>query len=270
MDDLAAFARLLDALRPWLGHVVIIGGWAHRLHRFHPLAHPPQYAPLRTKDADIAFSISTPLAGDIAAALKAAGFHEDFSGEHTPPITQYRLGVDDQEFFAEFLAPLHGSGFKRNGQPDVTVAKAGVTAQKLRHLDLLLVHPWSVQLTAELGVPLSSPANVMLSNPVTFIAQKLLIQKHRKAAKKAQDTLYIHDTLELYGGELAALKALWQERVAPTMHAKTARTVVELQKEQFGAVNDVIRNAARIPQDRVVTAERMQAACAYGLGEIFG
>ena len=35
------FARVLEALRPWLGHVVIAGGWAHRLHRIHPLAQEP-------------------------------------------------------------------------------------------------------------------------------------------------------------------------------------------------------------------------------------
>src|SRR6266545_1669954 len=136
MDDLAAFARLLDALRPWLGHLVVVGGWAHRLHRFHPLAHAPAHAPVRTKDADIAFSDSVPLTGNIATALKAADFQEEFLGEHTPPVTQYRLGEEDHGFFAEFLAPLQGSGMKRNGQPDVTVVNAGVVAQKLRHLDL--------------------------------------------------------------------------------------------------------------------------------------
>lgn len=270
MDDFAAFARLLDALRPWLEHMVIIGGWAHRLHRFHPLSHPPSYAPLRTRDADVAFSVSAPLTGDIAAAMKTAGFQEDFSGDHTPPITQYRLGGDDQGFFAEFLAPLHGSGLKRNGQPDVTLAKAGVTAQKLKHLDLLLVSPWGVRLSNDIGVPVRAPVDVMLANPVSFIAQKLLIQKHRKPDKKAQDALYIHDTLELFGGELPALKALWQQEIRPTLHDKTARTVETLQRDQFGAVTDVVRNAARIPQDRVLLPERMQAACAYGLTEIFG
>ena len=70
MNDLAAFARLLDALRPWTNQLVIVGGWAHRLHRFHPLAHPPAYEAIRTKDADLAFSSSAPLEGDIAAALK--------------------------------------------------------------------------------------------------------------------------------------------------------------------------------------------------------
>jgi hypothetical protein len=269
VDDFAAFARLVDTLRPWLGHVVVIGGWAHRLHHFHPLSHPPAYAPIRTKDADVAFSVSDPLTGDIAAAMKTAGFQEDFSGEYTPPITQYRLGGDDQGFFAEFLVPLYGSGVKRNGQPDATVTKAGVTAQKLRYLDLLLIRPWAVHLNKEVGVPVESPTDVMLANPVSFIAQKLLIQKYRKPEKKAQDALYIHDTLELFGGELPALKVLWQE-IRPTLHGKTAGVIEALYREQFGGITDVIRTAARIPQDRVVTAERLQAACAYGLGEIFG
>lgn len=270
MDDLAAFARLLDALRPWLGHVVVIGGWAHRLHRFHPLSQPPTYAALRTRDVDVAFSLSAPLAGDIAAAMKAAGFHQAFSGEHTPPITQYRLGADDQGFFAEFLTPLHGDGLKRTGEPDVTAAKAGVTAQKLRHLGLLLVSPWTVRLSQDVGVPVHAPVDVMVPNPVSFIAQKLLIQKHRNSEKKAQDTLYIHDTFELFGGELPRLRTLWQQDVRPTLPATTARTVERLQREQFAVVTDVIRNAARIPQDRTFTPDRMRAVCAYGLEELLG
>jgi len=269
VDDFAAFACLLDALRPWLGHVVIVGGWAHRLHRFHPLSHAPAYASIRTRDADIAFSVTDLLTGDIAAAMKAAGFQEDFSGDHAPPITQYRLGADDQGFVAEFLALLYGSGLKRNGQPDATVARAGVTAQKLRYVDVLLLRPWAVRLTKELGVPAECPTDVRLANPVSFIAQKLLIQKYRKPDKKAQDALYIHDTLELFGGELPALRALAQD-IRPALHDKTARAIESLHREQFGAITDVIRTAARIPQDRVVTPERMQAACAYGLGEIFG
>ena len=104
---------------------------------------------------------------------------------------------------------------------------------------------------------------------MSFIAQKLLIQKYRKPEKKAQDALYIHDTLELFGGELPALKALWQD-IRLTLHDKTSREVEALCRDQFTTVTDVIRNAARIPQDRIVTAERVQATSAYGLGEIFG
>jgi hypothetical protein len=55
MDDLFAIARLIDALRPWRKALVIVGGWAHRLHRLHPWAGTPTYAPIRTRDADVAF-----------------------------------------------------------------------------------------------------------------------------------------------------------------------------------------------------------------------
>jgi hypothetical protein len=36
-SDVEYFTRLVDALEPWLDQVVIIGGWAHRLYRQHPL-----------------------------------------------------------------------------------------------------------------------------------------------------------------------------------------------------------------------------------------
>jgi hypothetical protein len=41
--DIEHFSRLIDTLRPWLDQVVIIGGWAHRLYRLHPLAQPLGY-----------------------------------------------------------------------------------------------------------------------------------------------------------------------------------------------------------------------------------
>lgn len=270
MDDFAAFARLLDALRPWLGQLVIVGGWAHRLHRLHESASPPAYQAVRTKDADFAFSLSAPLSGDISAALKAADFHEEFLGEYSPPVTHYHLGHEKDGFFAEFLVPLEGGERKRDGKVDATAAKAGVVAQKLRYLQLLLVNPWVVQVTSKVGIPVKTGTDVMMPNPVSFMAQKLLIQDKRNSDKRAQDALYIHDTLELFGGDLPALKELWRAKVRPTLPVRTAKKVESLQREYFGGVTDVIRNAARIPQDRVLAPDQLQAACAYGLEEIFG
>ena len=270
MDDFADISRLIEALRPWLAHLVIVGGWAHRLHRFHPLANPPAYQPLRTRDADVAFSLRAPLEGDIGAALEAADFREDLSGENTPPVTHYRLGGNDQGFYAEFLVPRSGGPLRRDGTPDATVAKAGVTAQKLRYLDLLLKYPWQVGLGTEVGMPLVPPAEVQIPNPVSFIAQKLLIQDRRPPEKRAQDALYIHDTLDLFGRHLDELKAIWLENIRPTLAPRTVREVERLHREQFGTITDVIRNAVRIPPDRAIAPERMQAACAYGLEEIFG
>lgn len=113
MEDLTNFARLIEAIRPWLAHVVIVGGWAHRLHRFHPLATDQEYQPLRTRDVDLAFSPTAPLDGDLRGALSKAGFKEELSGEVTPPVIHYRLGEDDAGFFAEFLTVKKGDGLKR-------------------------------------------------------------------------------------------------------------------------------------------------------------
>ncbi|CAA9350099.1 MAG: hypothetical protein AVDCRST_MAG68-3629 [uncultured Gemmatimonadetes bacterium] len=270
VDDLASMGRLLDALQPWLDHLVVVGGWAHRLHRFHPWASPPAYLPLRTRDADIAFSSTAPLVGDIGEALKASGFKEELSGEHIPPIARYVLGREDEGFYAEFLAPLRGSGTRRHGAPDATLSKAGVTAQRLRHLDLLLAGPWTIGLDTALGLPLRERAEVRLPNPVSFIAQKLLIQRYRPVGKQAQDTLYIHDTLELFAREMEALRGIWQDELCPALPTRTVTSIERLSRERFGEVTDVIRMAARIPADRSIAPGRLQAACALGLEEIFG
>lgn len=191
MEDFEAFARLITALRPWLGQLVVVGGWAHRLHRFHPLANPPAHLPLRTRDADLAFSTDAVLAGSLRTALGDAGFDEELFGDDAPPATHYRLGEEDAGFYAEFLTPLHGSGVKRSGAPEATVSKAGVTAQKMRYLDLLLVSPWTVRVGPKLGVPVATELDVRVSNPTSFIVQKLLIHSDRTGSKRAQDVLYI-------------------------------------------------------------------------------
>ena len=185
MTDLDSFSRLLQAIEPWRAHLVLVGGWAHRLHRFHPLASVPDYDPLITRDTDLAFKADAPLEGDIRAALAEAGFAEELSGDDNPPVTHYALGDDDAGFYAEFLTPLRGSGVKRNGEPDVTLAKAGITAQKLKHLDVLLVEPWRVRVGPEQGVAVPTPIDVLVANPVSFMVQKLLIQKHRSPTKRA-------------------------------------------------------------------------------------
>jgi hypothetical protein len=93
--DLQAFARLIESLTPWLDQVVIIGGWAHRLHRLHPAAKTLDYAPLTTLDADVALPIDLKVEGqDIYQRLQANGFQAQFLGEHKPPSTHYHLTAE--------------------------------------------------------------------------------------------------------------------------------------------------------------------------------
>lgn len=267
MEDMEAFARLVTALRPWLGQLVVVGGWAHRLHRFHRLATPPAHLPLRTRDTDLAFSPDEALAGDLRTALTDAGFIEQLLGDDAPPATHYGLGEEDDGFYAEFLTPLFGSEMKR-GKRDATVRTAGITAQKLRYLDVLLLKPWSVRVGPDREVPIAADVELSVANPTSFIVQKLLIHSDRPRHKKAQDILYIHDTLELFGGSLGELRRLWLEDVRPAMPSKTARRSEAVARELFAEVTDTIREAARIPQDRQLAPENVQRACEYGLGEI--
>lgn len=270
MDDFASFARLVGAIDPWRAHLVLVGGWAHRLYRFHELASVPGYQPLTTKDTDLAFSVEAPLDGDIKAALEKAGFGEKLSGESHPPVTHYELSEDDAGFYAEFLTPLVGSGLKRDGKPDATISVAGVTAQKLRHLEILFIDPWVITIGPDKGFPLASAVDLQLANPTSFIVQKLLIQQDRTPSKRAQDVLYTHDTLELFAGVLPELKASWEQRIRPKLSERTARHVVELSAASFLSVTDTIRDAAQMAQGRNLSPERLRSFCQGALREVIG
>lgn len=268
MNDFAALARLIKAIEPWRAHLVLVGGWAYRLYRLHPMANVPNYQPLLTKDTDLAFANQAPLEGDIKEALTRAGFSEELSGDHRPPVSHYTLGGDGAGFYVEFLTPLQGRGVKRGGEADATLSKAGITAQKLRHLDILLVKPWAIRLGPSQGLPLPRPTDLQVANPTSFIAQKLLIQHSRSPAKRAQDVLYIHDVLELFGAALPALKTMWEGEVRRALPQKTGSKVIKLANESFSSVNDILREAARIPKDRTLSPEHLRAACQLALGKV--
>jgi len=172
---LDAFARLVAALEPWLGQFVIIGGWAHRLYRMHPHAQALDYQPLMTLDTDIAVTPKLP-AGEqeIRERLVAQGFSEQLLGDDRPPATHYHLSGEETGFCAEFLTPLTGSDYDRRHKRKATIGIGGIVSQQLRHIELLLYNPCSVDLqTAERAV------RIQIANPVSFLAQKVLI--HRNA-----------------------------------------------------------------------------------------
>ena len=268
MNDVEAFARLVDTLRPWLDEVVIVGGWAHRLYRLHPAARLASYKPLTTRDADVAFGARQQPTGNIRDALLASDFHEDLRGEDHPPVSRYVLGAAEDGFYAEFLTPLIGPARSRHGQPNDTVRAAGVIAQRLRYLDVLLTSPWTVRLGVDSGYPLPSNAMVQIPNPAAFVGQKLIIHNSRSPAKRPQDVLYIHDTLDLFRLELDMMRAAWLDtarRISPSARLALNQT----RRSVFGEVTDVIRNACRIPADRTLRPEQLHTFCRQALGHIF-
>jgi hypothetical protein len=266
MNDLEAFVRLAQALAPWSGHLVYVGGWAHRVHRLDPRANVPAHQAVFTKDTDLAFAAAEPIDGDIKAALEGSGFKEQLSGESKPPVAHYTLGAESEGFYAEFLTPLAGSGMKRDGKPDATLAKAGITAQKIRHLDILLVDPWVVKLHPA-NAPLKAPMDIRVANPLAFMVQKFLIQEQRPAKKRAQDILYIFDTVGLFGGQITTFQKMWKEVVGPGL-GKYRDEVIKLNEATFSKVTDDVRNAALIPQDRTITADEIQSTCQFAFEQI--
>lgn len=268
-DDLTSFARLVEALRPWHSQLVIIGGWAHRLHRLLPGAKTPLYSPIRTIDADLAFDTNAELRGNIGLTLVGAGFREELATEHHPPVSWHRLGVEGG-FYAEFITPLHGSGIRRDGKDDATVSRAGVTAQKLRHVDLLLTTPVSIDLDSDSEIPMRTTASVRVAHPACFIAQKLLIAHNRALGKRAQDVLYVHDTIELFATSLGASRDYWQNVVRVGLHPNVLSGLQDAVDKQYGRVTDAVRQAARIPSDRRLDPERVRLVCETGLRRIFG
>lgn len=268
-DDLVSFARLVEALRPWHGQMVIVGGWAHRLHRLLPEARVPNHQPIRTLDADVAFDSSARISGRIGEALAAAGFHEELFPKHDPPVSCYWLG-EGRTFYVEFLTPMSGSPHRRDGSPDATVQHAGVTAQKLRYVELLLTGPALISLAPDGPIPVSETAAVLVAHPACFIAQKLVIAERRKPDKRAQDVLYVHDTLELFAGALDSLRAHWNASVRGTLHLNTTERIERALGEQYGSVTDAIRRAALIPQDRRLDPARLRLVCELGLQQLLG
>lgn len=268
MNDLESFAKLVQALHPWRAHLIFVGGWAHRLHTLHPYANKLEFQPIFTRDTDLAFEHSVPLAGSIKAALLDKGFKEEFSGEARPPAAHYKLGSEVSGFYAEFLTPMVGSATRRGGEPNTTMTAAGISAQKIRHLGVLLVDPWVMTVGPVNGIPLDGPVDLQVANPLCFMVQKFLIKKNRTAAKHRQDLLYVFDTIQLFGHMLPHFKESWETVVAPKLDPGEVKTVLQECTESFATVTDAIRGAASIPQDRKVSPEELRATCEFAFQQI--
>jgi hypothetical protein len=265
VQDPDAFRRLAAALEPWLDQVVIVGGWAHQLYRLHPNARALDYPPLMTLDVDVAVPAKLPAGEqDIRERLRSHGFTEEFLGDNRPPATHYHLGGENSGFYAEFLTPLIGSQNDRKHKRKATMEVAGIASQQLRHIELLLHCPWSIDLSHGFAT------RVQIANPVSFLAQKVLIHRKRDGEDRAKDILYMHDTLEVFGARLQELQELWRSIVVPQLNPRGVRTVSKASQLLFGDISDDIRRAAQISAARALSPEAIRAACRYGFGHVFG
>lgn len=211
-------AHVLWTFRPYLGTLVLVGGFAVRLYEIHPRAVPATTRVLRTFDADFATPpTGIPVTGlSLANLAEAAGFQQDFRGDHMPPAMKFVPknpsveAVSAEQYSVEFLTSLTGPPGDRRGRAIVTRdIQAGIIAQRLRYLDLLLEIPWTVSLAGLPEIPKEAQAlEVRLPHPGFFIVQKILISEEaNRRDKRPKDMAYVYQVVSLFRRDLANLAA---------------------------------------------------------------
>jgi hypothetical protein len=145
----------------------------------------------------------------------------------------------------------------------------GVSSQNLRYIEVLLVAPWNVALSAANSFPFANETRVQIANPVSFLAQKILIHRRRNRDERAKDILYMHDTIDTFATRIDDLTAEWVGNIRRELHANSVRAVESAAATLFGAVTDSIRAASRVVQARKLTPEAIRESCNLGFSRIF-
>ncbi|MFN3732057.1 GSU2403 family nucleotidyltransferase fold protein [Comamonas testosteroni] len=264
MNDQQSFARLLTAIHPWRDQLILIGGWCHRLHRLHENALQQDYPVVHTRDTDLLIK-ERPAAGEnILAQLENLGFRAVMGGDQAPPATHYYLGEEGIGFYAEFLLP-----WKAQRNPTPTENIAGVVAQQVKRVDVLMLDPWIVRVGQTDDFKLDVPTDVLVANPLSFLVQKFLIKQDRRSNdKRAQDLLYVHDTLQLFPHLFDEFHESWTTVIAPALTNKNVTTIKEEWQNSFVGEGNIATMAAAIGQERNLTAQGIQDVLRYGYSEI--
>jgi hypothetical protein len=161
-----------------------------------------------------------------------------------------------------------GDAVGRRRKQNATQRVGGVSSQNLRYIEVLLAAPWSVALSAANGFPFANETGVQIANPVSFLAQKILIHRRRNRDERAKDILYMHDTIDTFATRID-LRTEWVRNIRHGLHANSVRTVESAAATLFGAVTDSIRAASRIMQARNLTPEAVRETCNLGFARIF-
>ena len=85
---------------------------------------------------------------------------------------------------------------------------------------------------------------MLIENPTSFIAQKILIHHERDYRDRAKDLLYVHDTIELFSEHLKDLQKIYQTALKLKLHRNRNIEVQSAADRLFGKVTDPVREAA--------------------------
>ena len=185
---LASLLTTLRALEPYLGDVVVVGGWVPTLYRRYgrvPARHPALF----TRDIDVVVPARLPESGrpSIDELLRGAGYEARVYGSEMGEATKYELQSPATE--VEFLVPEVGPP-----GPASRAVQEGLSAQALRYVSILLENTQGLEVRDSVeGMDVALSVRVPL--PAAFVYQKGLTLEHRRD-KVAKDLYYIFDLLD--------------------------------------------------------------------------
>jgi hypothetical protein len=209
------FIRAMDALRPYTGDIVCIGGCANALYRHHLLAAPSSLAYVGTYDIDLAVADKVPVRNrkPIAYIMTSAGMKEQLYGTSERAVVKYAPADESIVADVEFLCSSSGLTGTRGGKgvPIAHEVQKKVMAQPMRYLELLLTRPWVVDVGNIPGFAALKSVQLRIPNPASYIVQKILIQHEgRKRESVAKDFYYIFEVSVLFRNALDELRCDYQ------------------------------------------------------------
>jgi hypothetical protein len=219
--DLLALYKAFDVLKPYLGLIVLVGGWVPVIYRKYGnigSRHPS----VRTTDIDIAIPRRIPYTGlpTVDSLLIGAGYEVEIVGSYGGAV-KYKLTTPPSEI--EFITPEIG----RPGQPSIPV-QSGLQAQALRYVEILLDNTRQITVR-ESTKAIKISAVVKVPSPAAFIFQKSLTLPDRRD-KLDKDLYYIFDlvdsTPKMIDEVIKEMKAIQREYAKNWAH----RTISNLER----------------------------------------
>jgi hypothetical protein len=174
-------------------------------------------------------------------------------------------------FSLEFLSPLVAGAHRRGGGADATARVSGVSVQKLRHLELLLHAPVTVELSEAIGFPVRRALAIRVASPAAYVVQKVLALPSRNPAHQPKDLLYLHDTFVVFADALQHVRGQWDD-LRPHMRPRQATGFAKQARRLGSGTSDLAREAARMAtgRPRPPTPEQLTAVLRAGFGGAFG
>lgn len=196
--NLEGLDRALKALGPYVGELVLCGGWAWYLYR-RCLGAQGKVEAQFTRDLDCIGIRGLKVIGQPAAQLlRDAGFQWSPQRGHEPPAARFAWPDPDRPLAEiEFLTPARGAGARPTEE-----LQPGLVAQVLRHLDVLRESPLKLVMddTSPLARELTFRGIVQVPQVGGFAIQKARIASQRSREQQVKDFFYVFDLLDPRNG----------------------------------------------------------------------